>query len=384
MVFVRRICSININAISCTAKKSLLKDFILNTDVDIILLQEVAFESFGFLYSHIAIVNSNVNGVGTAVLVRRGIPFSEVLLSPCGRITSVCVDNFNIINVYAASGSNRKQERDILFSSDIVPHLSTNHINIVAGDFNCILLESDSNSNIKNFSKGLESLVKSLKLLDIEKEKNHNVNFTFVRGISKSRLDRFYAPKDFSDKVQTVLTLAVPFSDHHAVLVKYEAPAGTPVAIRGRGFWKINPLLINNDGITSKIISIFQDLRKRQAYSQSFDKWWNLVAKTKIKQIYKSESFNINQQIHREKNFYYTCLKEIIQEQAKGNNIYDQMTFIKSKLLEIEHERLKNYSLKVSPASISSDETISLFQISSSITKQYSSRFTELDKYKEC
>lgn len=78
-------------------------------------------------------------------------------------------------------------------------------------------------------------------------------------------------------------------------------------------------------------------------------------------------------QIHREKNFYYTCLKEIIQEQAKGNNIYDQMTFIKSKLLEIEHERLKNYSLKVSPASISSDETISLFQISSSITKQYSS-----------
>lgn len=130
------------------------------------------------------------------------------------------------------------------------------------------------------------------------------MNFTFVRGISKSRLDRFYAPKDFSDKVQTVLTLAVPFSDHHAVLVKYEAPAGTPVAIRGRGFWKINPLLINNDGITSKIISIFQDLRKRQAYSQSFDKWWNLVAKTKIKQIYKSESFNINQQIHREKNFY--------------------------------------------------------------------------------
>lgn len=378
MVFTRSICTININSISCIAKKLLLRDFIFNTDIDILLLQEVAFESFGFLHSHTAIVNFNNDSIGTAILVRKGIEFSNVLMGSCGRILSVSIDNFNIINIYAASGTNRKKERDILFSSTIIPHLSSVKINIIAGDFNCILLSSDSNSTVPNFCKGLESLVKSVCLFDVEKEKNTSVQFTFIRGISMSRLDRFYAPKDFLSKVLSVSTAAVSFSDHHAVLIKYQVPDGIQLKLFGRGFWKINPSLIDNSDIHNKLITVLNELETREMFSRDLNKWWNQTVKVKIKQTYKSESFHLNQQIHREKNFYYACLKEIIIEQSNGRHVYDEMIFIKSKLLQIEHDRLKNFSLKIPPTSLASEETLSLFQISSSIKKNYSDNLLHL------
>lgn len=291
MVFTRSICTININSISCIAKKLLLRDFVFNTDIDIILLQEVAFENFGFLHSHTAIVNFNEDSIGTAILVRKGIDFSDVVMGSCGRITSVIIDNFNIINIYAASGSNRKKERDSLFSSEIIPHLSSVKFNIIAGDFNCILHATDSNSPVKNFCKGLESLVKLICLFDVEKEKNSNVQFTFVRGSSMSRLDRFYVPKDFLSKVLTVSTTAIPFSDHHAVIVKYQVPEGIPLKLIGRGFWKINPSLINNLDIHNKLITVLAELRNRELFLYDLNKWWNQKLKLRSSKLINQRVF---------------------------------------------------------------------------------------------
>lgn len=90
-MFSRTIASININAISSTLKKNLLRDFVRNNDVDIIFLQEVAFENFSFIHSHVAFVNISDDNKGTAILIRKNIDFSNIFLNPNGRISSVRV-----------------------------------------------------------------------------------------------------------------------------------------------------------------------------------------------------------------------------------------------------------------------------------------------------
>lgn len=166
-MFSRKIASININAISSTLKKNLLRDFIKNNDVDVIFLQEVAFENFNFISSHVAFVNISDDNKGTAVLVRKNVDFSNILLNPNGRITSISVGGINFVNIYAHSGSGYRKERDVLFTQDIIPHLSSNESNVVLGDFNCILLKKDSNGSVKNISQGLKQLVENLNLKDI-------------------------------------------------------------------------------------------------------------------------------------------------------------------------------------------------------------------------
>lgn len=55
------ISTVNLNAIQTRIKKSLLGDFIRNTDSDIVFCQEVAFRNFSFVSSHDAIVNVGPN-----------------------------------------------------------------------------------------------------------------------------------------------------------------------------------------------------------------------------------------------------------------------------------------------------------------------------------
>jgi hypothetical protein len=57
MNFSRKILSLNINSIECNAKKSLLKDFVIQADVEIIFFQEVCFQDFSFLFGFQKYVN---------------------------------------------------------------------------------------------------------------------------------------------------------------------------------------------------------------------------------------------------------------------------------------------------------------------------------------
>lgn len=370
MVFLRTVCTVNINAINTHVKKSLLRDFVWNNDIDVVFLQEVAFEDFGFLSSHAAIVNIGTEHKSTAVLVRKTVNFSNVIMNPNGRITSVVIDQMNFINVYAASGSTHKNERNDMFMSEIVPHISTVKQNVIVGDFNCVLLKSDSNSKNLNTCVGLETLVQTLQLYDVELKKNRRGNFTFIRGQSKSRLDRYYASLEVIEKVKTIATKPVAFSDHHAVVLKYQVPDGVVNQVRGRGYWKINPSILLNDNVCDALAQIYQECKTYTMYHRDINVWWNDYAKNRISKFFKHQNFLLNQQNHREKNFYYACLNEIIEKQAKGEDVYNEMCFVKSKLMEIEQNRLSNLGMKINSNSLLQDEKLSLFQLSSRIKRQ--------------
>lgn len=379
MMFSRKIASININAISSAVKRGLLKDFVRNNDIDFIFLQEVAFENFDFLPTHFSLVNSSNECNGTAVLIRNNFEFSNVLMHPSGRILSVSIEGFNFINVYAHSGSKYRKERDALFSEEIVPHLSTDLPNIILGDFNCIILKGDSNGIVKNISQGLKTLISELDLIDIGKVTMKKTVYTFYRGDSMSRLDRIYAPDDFLKMVDSFESNATCFSDHHALLLKYKVNSNSNVIPIGRGYWKINPTILHEEDVYNEFLSLIRTLRNRAVYANDFSRWWNEHFKTKAKSFFKSKSFEMNQQIESSKSFLYGCLKEISNKQKNGEDVSKEMSFVKSKLMNIEQNRINNLKLKLSDDSILEDEKLSLFQISKKIVNKYSKHTMKLD-----
>ena len=260
MPLIRNIATINLNAIGSTVKKHLLRDFVWNNDLDVIFMQEVAFENFAFINSHKALINISPDGKSTGVLLRNNIDYSDLTMNTNGRITSLCIDNLNFINVYAHSGSGFKKERDQLFTVDALVHFKEGKENIMLGDFNCIILTTDSNSSFKNLSTGLKNLVSSMNFIDVEKKvKGNDTSFTFIRHGSKSRLDRIYTTKSFCDSVISIETKPTAFSDHHCIIAKYKVLDLSNVSYLGRGYWKLNSSLLQNDDINSKFGRLYRD-----------------------------------------------------------------------------------------------------------------------------
>lgn len=252
MNFIFSIGTLNLNSSNSDVNRSLLRDFVLSYDVDVLFLQEVIFENFGFLSTHTALINLSSDKNGTGVLVRKGIDFHSQIFDPSGRVLSIIINGINFINVYAHSGTSKKKMRDELFENQLTVHLSKSNCkhSVLLGDFNCFLEASDTNSAYKNFSTGLRSCVNLCKFVDVTKFLKKD-QFTFFRGESASRLDRFYGPKEFANQVSDVQTVAVACSDHSAVVLKIRVDR-QEIHPKGRGYWKINPNMIWNTEVSQR------------------------------------------------------------------------------------------------------------------------------------
>lgn len=102
------IATINVNSTNSLVHKSLLKDFLLNQDIDVAFLQEVTYENFSFVPSYTALVNVNADRMGTAILLRKNIEFKHPIFDPSSRILSVVVNGINLVNIYAYSGTKKR------------------------------------------------------------------------------------------------------------------------------------------------------------------------------------------------------------------------------------------------------------------------------------
>ena len=156
-----------------------LNSLIVTNSVDLILLQEVTIPSEQLLNAlgnseFQAVVNIDVDATnlpGTAVVWRRSLPVDEVLNIVTCRAQLVKLGPYAIFNVYAPSGSGRRQERNTFFSQELFQAfcLFPNSTKLLAGDFNCLLNPLDVEDG-KGFGQkycpALTDLVKSFDLVD--------------------------------------------------------------------------------------------------------------------------------------------------------------------------------------------------------------------------
>lgn len=103
------LATLNINAMTVPTWIYMLEDFLRKHDIDILLLQEVTHVMHDFL-GYTTHYNVRIHGRGTATTSKDCISLSNVTRIPSGRAIAAKFQEMWIVNVYAPSGTARRQE----------------------------------------------------------------------------------------------------------------------------------------------------------------------------------------------------------------------------------------------------------------------------------
>jgi len=108
MLYTYKIATININGISSNTKVQLLRQFLLQQDIDIALIQELTSCDLPPLLGFNLITNVGTEKRGTAFIIKEGLSITKVKRIPSGRGIAGLLKDTWIINIYAPSGAENK------------------------------------------------------------------------------------------------------------------------------------------------------------------------------------------------------------------------------------------------------------------------------------
>jgi endonuclease/exonuclease/phosphatase family metal-dependent hydrolase len=117
---------------------------------------------------------------------------------------------------------------------------------IVGGDFNCVLYQKDSTGRF-NYSRALDGLVHVFELRDMWQADPPENGYTHYSPMGATRIDRIYTTKELSTKKVGIETVAAGFTDHLAVILRLSVEV--PIIRRGRGLWKMNTSLFDEETV---------------------------------------------------------------------------------------------------------------------------------------
>ena len=204
---------------------------------------------------------------GTAIAWRKSLPVEEIVVIKSCRCQVALIGNYAIMNIYAPSGSDRKQERHLFFSQDIFnamslfPHRSY----VLGGDFNSILKPIDVEAG-KGFNQkycvSLKDLVVGCGLVDAFRfEFPQKQEYTFFRpGVAASRLDRFYVPRQLSNSLH--VSHLPSLSDHCATLLKIKLGVNFKCSakLRRTTYWKLNTSILEEEEFVTSFKGLWNEI----------------------------------------------------------------------------------------------------------------------------
>ncbi|XP_057190687.1 uncharacterized protein LOC130554835 [Triplophysa rosa] len=162
---------------------------------------------------------------------------------------------------------------------ELQPHMLGRVPLVVAGDFNCILNRADRKGAGEDFkvdktSVLMQSLVKDFKLVDCFKTLHpREVGYTWVSGdgAKASRID-YILTRDCppTDAIVTPMY----FSDHAMLSCTLSFTTGVTV---GRGIWKLNCSLLQDEEIAREYREQFSQWQTLQDFFNSRAQWWEMV-----------------------------------------------------------------------------------------------------------
>ena len=266
--------------------------------VDLILLQEVRIckdQLNGMLggFGYQAEVNLDTEAPfkpGTAIVWRKSLPVQQVVTLVSCRCQVAVLTNIVIVNIYAPSGSNKRQERFTFFSHDVFNALSLfpRHSHVLGGDFNAILspldVEDGKGFNHK-FCKALKDLTVGCQLIDVFRLKcPKKREYTFFRpGTAPSRLDKFYVSRQLLNNIN--IRHIASLSDHSAVFLNIKIFIKCVPQLGRTTYWKMNSSILEEDDFLSSFKLLWRKIIGSElSFSDAAD-WWDMVAKPEIKEF---------------------------------------------------------------------------------------------------
>lgn len=306
------VATLNLNRLTSNAKFSLFVDFIKVLNADVLFLQEVVTDLIQTVPDYQVLFNFDPEfHCGTAILVKIGHDFSDVVMLPDGRGVACTIDNVRYINIYAPSGADGRAFRRVFFNSDICSLLRGRHLPVIlGGDFNCVLEDRDQQPTA-NKCLELQTLVRELKLVDVWRHLHpHDDSFTFYHATGASRLDRIYVSGTKKECIVDSDIRPVLFSDHCSHICKFHSLVATRP--RFSRVWKFNVRHLSNPRLEPLLASVWQRaLRYRNFYASTIS-WWAEYVKPVLRKAVREFSAEV---AHWEKStlaFYEQCLRDAI------------------------------------------------------------------------
>ena len=361
MANIYRIATLNINGMSSPTRLAMLGDFLHKHEIDIIFLQEVTQPILHTLRGYAAHTNVGTNGRGTAIVTREHYTLNNIVRLPSGRGMAADFQGLWLVNVYAPSGAERKQEREVFFNIDLPQLLlETPSMMLIGGDFNCVLAKTDCTGNF-NYSRALHALIRGLDLIDMWETAPERRIFTHYTRQGATRLDRIYATSNLRGRKCGIETVLAAFTDHLAVILRITLDAST--IRRGTGYWKMNIALAQNISLQEKLRQQWIRWKQQRKYFPNIVMWWERVVKKQIRLLLFIREGTETQRDAREmENFYHACLYDLLQMPEQHEERTAKINHLNAKLVNLFNTRARGM-MEVPPPDLYEDELMSLFHL---------------------
>lgn len=370
-----RIATLNINNITSKTKLDLLQNTIRLLDIDVICLQEIKNKDFE-LNGFDTYTNVDYRERGTAIGIKKGIKHSNVEKSLDGRlITAMINDKVKLVNLYAPSGTQNKQQRDNFYKYTLAYYLrhSSEYL-IIAGDFNCVTNPNDATGS-SNVSSCLKQTIQHLNVDDTWTILNNHIDYTYITSNTASRIDRIYISKNLKQNLRTTNVHSVAVSDHRAYVIRIAIPHEVSNNInRTQKLWSLRKHLFTAENLDQFRIHWTKWTRQKKNY-RSWLNWWLDYAKPNIKRFFKWKNNEYYKTFNHKHNVLLAQLNQSYNFLLQNPQELANINRIKAEILTLQRSFTGNY-IKTSSSYISG-ENISTFHLN-----ERAKRRTEITKLK--
>jgi hypothetical protein len=330
---INKVATININGVTAEIKKAMLSEFIYRHGFDIVLLQEVVQPDVVDIPRYTPYVNIGSEQRGTAILLKEGICAGRVNRIPTGRGMSIEIGNVWYVNVYAPSGADKRQEREAFFNTDMLMLLPTAPAEmVIAGDFNCVVNTADT-TGATPCSKTLGRIITGLGMHDAWDVKSAGVGYTHYAPGSATRLDRIYVTGQLQVRKSGMEVLAPAFTDHMAVVIRLATDV--PLLDRGRGMWKMNASLMEEEGFQKDLKVHWRKWVTHRRFYQTTVLWWSRYVKVQIKKLFCVKGAERYRERKAMENFYYAAIYDVIGSGGETHRMHEALGVLKERITRL-------------------------------------------------
>ena len=302
---------------------------------------------------------------GTAVLWRASIPISDVVNVCKCRAQILVLNQYAVMNVYAPSGSEKKNDRAVFFSREVFRgfQIYPNSVWLFCGDFNCILSPLDVEEGTGYAQKNCPQLSQLVDIMDFQDVFRfvypRKREYTFHRPhVASSRLDRMYISRILLPKATKIEHVA-SISDHNGVkldillnisLVHQER------IFKRKTYWKLNSSILHDEDFMSSFVTFWLWVQSLKSDFKDDADWWDLAAKPYIKQFCIEFSKNRRKIRSDTKNFLFSYLKVVLD--AKN---WEEVVRVRERLKSMLDEDTYGYVVRSRFGNNASNEVASIF-----------------------
>lgn len=381
-----KIASINTSGVVSTERRKLLLNFCKSNEYDVIGLQEVSFDTCPIIEEYYRLIaNTGPKMNGTAILIKRDLPISNIALSANGRITSVQIQDFTFVTVYAPSGTLYKAERSSFFRVEIPTHVANIRTPmIMTGDFNAVdeIKDRKKAENARRpvaIERALIEMIAGLELVDIWKALRKNENgYTFVHRNGAARLDRIYCNRSLLQFFPEIFLVPNAITDHFALVTSFTKTLNFAKTKKEKGIWKINASVLQEDAYARTIEKFVDNAILLPVFKEDVIEWWDNIFKKGIRKITQDYCRKRAQRIRDSKLFFQDCLKELSPLVGDSEENWKEFQTLREEARRWEAIGLQGAKIRSRQTQVTDTDDPSIFHITMESTRARQSKITQL------